>query len=127
MRDLAEVLLVFAALFLPGYFMPPGDVFRGGLPLFASVAAAQTLLLLYLMFLRGPAALAASGVRRPKAADVGVAVTAGAALLALASTLSWAISALSDAARQALQPRLPPPTASRAGSARPAVAGHGLS
>jgi hypothetical protein len=108
MRDLAEVLLVFAALFLPGYLAPPGDVFRSGLPLFAAVASFQTLLLLYLMSLRGQGALAASGVRRPEARDLAVAIGAAAALLVLAWALSWVLSRLGEAGSRALEPRLPP-------------------
>ncbi len=107
MRDAAEVLVVFAALFLPGYFSAPGDAFGRGLVLFLAVALFQTLLLLYLMSLRGPAALVRSGVRAPRAGDLLVAVAAAAALLALSASLGWVVSHLGDAARRALEPRLP--------------------
>jgi hypothetical protein len=107
MRDLAEILLVFAALFLPGYLAPPGDVFGSGLNLFAAVAVFQTLLLLYLMSLRGTASLAAAGVRRFATADLAVAAAAAVALLALSSGLAWGVSLLGEDS-SALQPKLPP-------------------
>ncbi len=107
MRDAAEVLVVFAALFLPGYFSAPREAFAGGLLLFLGAALFQTLLLLYLMSLRGPGALARSGVRAPGARDLFVAVAAAAALLALSASLGWVASRLGEAGRQALPPRLP--------------------
>ena len=107
MRDAAEVLVVFAALFLPGYFSPADEAFGRGLVPFLVAALFQSLLLLYLMSLRGPAALARSGVRAPGTLDLFVAVAAAAALLALSAFLGWVVSGLGDAERRALEPRLP--------------------
>jgi hypothetical protein len=100
------VLVVFAALFLPGYFAPPGEAFGRGLEPFLAVALFQSLLLLYLMSLRGPEALALSGVRAPKAQDLLVAMAAGAGLLAASALLAWAVSQLGGAGRRAIAPRL---------------------
>lgn len=98
--------MVFAALFLPGHVAPAADLSGSRLPLSALVASFQALLLLYIMSLRGPGALEAGGVRRPAAADLGVAVAAAAALLLASSAMGWALSRLPEPARQAVEPRL---------------------
>ncbi len=111
-RDLAEILLVFAALFLPGYIAPAADPSGGGLLLPAVVASFQALLLLHIMGGRGPGALAACGVRRPTAADLGAAIAAAAALLAVSSAMGWTISRLPEPVQRVLEPRIAPTAAS---------------
>ena len=82
-----------------------------GLPLLALAASFQTLLLIYIMSLRGHGALEASGVRRPAAADLGVAIAAAAALLAVSSAMGWTISRLPQPVQRALEPRIAPAAA----------------
>lgn len=59
------------------------------------------------MSLRGPRALAASGVRRPAAADLAIALAAAAVLLVLAWALVRILSLLPEPLRRAMEPRLP--------------------
>jgi membrane protease YdiL (CAAX protease family) len=110
-RNAAEIVLVFAAFFLPGYFVPAGPVYGAGLAAYVVAAAGQTLLLAYIMSLRGPGALAASGVRPPALADVAAAAALAAVLLAASAALGWSLSLLRSPARDMLAPPLPPVTA----------------
>jgi len=112
-RVLLEALLVFAALYLPGYFGAQPESPGAYMPQYLLVSVPQILLLVYILWLDPDVSLSEFGFRRPRRREW----LGGAALFAVLCALLMAIRFLSpllgedarDAASRGYRWRLPDP------------------